>query len=330
MSKRYLSLLLGITAIGTATLGSSEPVSAATMSCETGDLFDFDSIQYIETRPINSNNCLRLFGNREGANDPDPQGVVGYRVGHEELSLNAPPPPFNRAPYYVAGMDFSPENVPGARRAASLLDEITGFTNFANFLTDNEIDPDRIGFSFGPVDGDFNKSWNLGEDINGQNYFSSPNSSLEERIYAANPDEVSSFLLLDDTKIINFGYSDIYSFLEYGDSTESEDDLDAILSDPFDASKVEGLSGDFDGLANAFLADLGTDQIQLVSEDAGVTPDFVFTNPELGILNPVVSIRFPAQLRIVSVPEPSITFSLLGLSFLAVGSGLGNQNRSRH
>ncbi len=106
-------------------------------------------------------------------------------------------------------------------------------------------------FSFGPKNGDFTKSWNLGNDINGENYFSSPTSSLEERIYAANPKEVESFLLLDNTKILSFGYSDIYSFLEYGATTAPDDDSEAIISDPFSVSKVAGLLGEFDGLANA-------------------------------------------------------------------------------
>ncbi len=327
MSNRYLSLLLGLTATATATMVSPVPVRAATMSCETGNLFDFDSIQFVKTRPIASNNCLRLFGERIGATDPDPQGFVGYGLGHIEMSLNAPGTP---APYYAAGIDFSPENLLEARRTASLLDNITGFSNFANFLNDENIDPERIGFSFGPKDGDFSKSWNLGEDINGQNYFSSPTSTLEERIYSANPNEVASFLLLDDTKIIDFGYSDIYSFLEYGGSTAPDDDLDAFITDPFSASKVEGLSGDFDGLADAFLADLGGNKIQLVSEDAGVVPDFVSVSDPFGPFDPIISIRFPAQLRIAPVPEPSVILGLLGLSFISLSSRLSNKHRSRH
>ena len=327
MSKRYLSLLLGLTATATATMVSPVPAHAATMSCETGDLFDFDSIQFIKTRPIKSNNCLRLFGERVGETDPDPQGFVGYGLGHIEMSLNAPG---NPAPYYAAGIDFSPEDLPGARRAASLLDNITGFSNFANFLSDENIDPERIGFSFGPKDGDFTKSLNLGEDINGQNYFSSPTSTLEERIYSANSNEVASFLLLDDTKIIDFGYSDIYAFLEYGETTAPDDDSEAILSDPFSASKVEGLSGDFDGLADAFLADLGSDRIQLVSEDAGDVLDFVSVSNPPGPFDPIISIRFATQLRVVPVPEPSVILGLLGLSFISLISRLSNKNHSRH
>jgi hypothetical protein len=316
---RHFALLLGLTTAGTATLLAPLPTRAA--SCETGDLFDFSSIQFIATRPIASNNCLRLFGKRT---DPTPQGFVGYGAGHTETALNSPG---NPAPYYAAGIDFSPENVPGATRAATLLNNITGFSNFATFLTNNSINVDRIGFSFGPKNGDFTKSWNLGDDINGQNYFSSPTSSLEERIYAANPKEVESFLLLDNTKILSFGYSDIYSFLEYGATTAPDDDSEAIISDPFTVSKVAGLLGEFDGLANAFLVDVGSNKVQLVSEDAAVVPDDVFIDPSIGPLNPVVSIQFPLQLRIVSTPEPSVTLGLMSLGIIAVGCRLKNKIR---
>ena len=319
MSMRHFALLLGLTTAGTATLLAPLPTRAA--SCETGDLFDFSSIQFIATRPIASNNCLRLFGKRT---DPTPQGFVGYGAGHTETSLNSPG---NPAPYYAAGIDFSPENVPGATRSATLLNNITGFSNFATFLTNNSINVDRIGFSFGPKNGDFTKSWNLGNDINGENYFSSPTSSLEERIYAANPKEVESFLLLDNTKILSFGYSNIYSFLEYGATTVPDDDSEAIISDPFSVSKVAGLLGEFDGLANAFLVDVGSNKVQLVSEDAAVVPDDVFIDPSIGPLNPVVSIQFPLQLRIVSTPEPSVTLGLMSLGIIAVGCRLKNKIR---
>lgn len=328
MSNRYISLLLGLTSIATATIVPSLPVHAAT--CETGELFDFDSINFIDTRPLDSNNCLRLFGERVGENDPNPQGFVAYGFGYIEMSRNSPG---NPAPKYAAGIDFSPENLPGARRSASLLDDVTGFSNFTNFLIDNDISFDRIGFSFGPKDGDFTKALNLGDTpINGQNYFSSPDSTLEERIYSANPDDIETFLLLDDTKIINFGYSNIYSFLEYGETTAADDDSEAIISDPFSVSKAEGISGLSDGLADAFLADVDNDKIQLVSEDAGVVPDFVAFSDPIGSFdpNPIVSIRFPAQLRVVNVPEPSIMFSLLGLSVIAVSSRSNKKNRSHH
>jgi hypothetical protein len=325
MNTRYISLLLGMTTTAAVTMVSSIPARAAG-SCEAGDLFDFDSIEFIDTRPIQSNNCLRLFGEREGANDPDPQGFAAYGFGYMEMSLNSPG---NPAPYYASGIDFSPENLPGATRAATLLDDITGFTNFENFLTSNSISTDRIGFSFGPKDGDFTKTWNLGENINGQNYFSFPTSTLEERIYSANPADVESFLLLDDQKFITFDYSNIYSFLEYGGSTAADDDSEAIISDPFGASKVEGLDGLSNALADAFFADLGNNQIQLLSEDVGVVPDFVSVSDPFGPFDPIISIRFPVQLRIASVPEPSIAWGLLGVSFLAFGSRFKKKNSYR-
>ncbi|MGK7963098.1 PEP-CTERM sorting domain-containing protein [Crocosphaera sp.] len=327
MSHRYLSVLFGLTATATATITPSLPASAMSMACESGELFDYSTVQFINTRPIHSNNCLRLFGNRT---DSSVQGFVGYGAGHIETSLNSPG---NNAPYYAAGIDFSPENLvnpTGATRSATLLDNITGFSNFANFLTANSIDVGRVGFSFGPNDGIFTNSWNLGDDINGQNYFSSTDSSLEERIYSANPDEVDSFLLLDETKIVSFGYSDIYSFLEYGESTSPDDDSEAIISDPFSVSKVSGLSGEFDGLADAFVADVGKGLVQLVSEDEGDVLESVFVDGSIGALNPVLSIQFPVQLRIVSVPEPTVTFGLFSLGLMAAGSHLKKKNRSRH
>lgn len=331
MPNRYISFFFGISTVAAATIAPSVPAHGMSMACETGDLFNFDSIQFLKVRPIHSHNCLRLFGDRSGASDPDPQGLVAYTQGHLETSPGAPDNSF--APYYVAGMDFSPENLVapiGATRATTLLPEITGFSNFTSFLVNNSIDVDRIGFSFGPRDGDFTKTWNLGDDINGQNYFSSSTSSLEERIYAANPDEVESFLLLDDTKILTFGYTNIYSFLDYGATTAPDDDVDAVLSDPFTVAKISGLSGEFDGLADAFLADVGKSRVQLVSEDAGVVPDFVFFDPSIGALNPVISIPLPMQLRIVSVPEPTVTLGLLSLGLMAAGSHFKNKNRSRH
>ncbi len=144
---------------------------------------------------------------------------------------------------------------------------------------------------------------------------------------AANLNEVESFLLLDTTKILSFGYSDIYSFLEYGATTAPSDDTEAIISDPFTVSKVAGLLGEFDGLANAFLADVGSKKVQLVSEDAAVVPDDVFIDGSIGALNPVVSIQFPLQLRIVSTPDPSVTLGLMSLGIIAVGCRLKNKIR---
>ncbi len=167
-----------------------ETSSSCGNSCETGDLFDFSSIQFIATRPIASNNCLRLFGKRT---DPTPQGFVGYGAGHTETALNSPR---NPAPYYAAGIDFSPENLVnplGATRAATLLNNITGFSNFATFLTNNSINVDRIGFSFGPKNGDFTKSWNCTSSLSSRVSFNHPVGTIPTRLLNRLRNRVKAF-----------------------------------------------------------------------------------------------------------------------------------------
>jgi len=60
MSMRHFALLLGLTTTGTATLLAPLPTRAA--SCETGDLFDFSSIQFIATRPMEIQPPIMLRG----------------------------------------------------------------------------------------------------------------------------------------------------------------------------------------------------------------------------------------------------------------------------
>ena len=72
---------------------------------------------------------------------------------------------------------------------------------------------------------------------------------------------------------------------------------------------------------------MGSKKVQLVSEDAAVVPDGVFVDPSLGNLNPVISIQFPLQLRIVSTPDPSVTLGLMSLGIIAVGCRLKNKIR---
>jgi hypothetical protein len=74
---------------------------------------------------------------------------------------------------------------------------------------------------------------------------------------------------------------------------------------------------------------VGSNKVQLVSEDAAVVPDQVFVDRSLGALNPVVSIRFPLQLRIVSTPDPSVTLGLMSLGIIAVGCRLKNKIRKK-
>jgi hypothetical protein len=307
MRTYHLSLLLGLTT--SATLAVSLPVQAG--------VFNFDSLQYIKTRPLPSNDVLEFFGGVARK-----QGYTGFfnlapnarDRGHIEIAKNSPG---NIAPYYTTGRDRTPE-VPslGSTRSASL-DSGKGFTNFFNYLNDNNIDLGTIGMSYGQKSGvDFTKTWNLGEDKLGQDWFGSPDSTLEERIYRANPDDVEIFLSFGTTKFIDFGYSDFYSLLEYGATASIADDSEAILSNPFTVKKVSGLNPLLDGLASAFLLDLGDRRIQAVHESAAVA-DVNFSS---GNGYGVAAFDFPISFRAVSVsvPEPSLMVGLLTLGTLSV------------
>lgn len=297
MRKKPLALIFGLTTSIAFTY--SVPTQAAN--------FDYSKVKNISTRPIESNNILNFFG------DPAKnEGFVSFfnldftapDVGHTDISLNSPG---LIAPYYTTGKDKSPAPS-GANRSASLQD-LTGFANLFSYLNNNNISPESIGLSYGQKsDRDFTKTWNLGDDILGQDWFASPDSTLEERIYTANPDDVEIFLSYGDTKIVSFGYSDFYTIFEYGATTSIADDVDAILTDPFSAKKVAGLDSVADGLANAFLQDVNGGKLQVVYEQAAV-PDGFFEVSDRGY--GVVTLPFEFTLRAVSTPEPVSIFGLL-------------------
>jgi hypothetical protein len=303
MRTHHLSIFLGLTA--TAAVYAPLPVQAAS--------FNLDLLQNISSRPIESNQELNFFGT-----PLDNQGFTAYfnpnpfapDRGHTEISLNSPG---NRAPYYTTGRHASPEEPPSGATTSTTLNEIIGFSNFFSYLTNNDIPLSSIGFSYGQEsDTDFTGAWNLGDDLIGQDWFASPDSTVEERIYTANPDDVEIFLSYGDTRIVNFGYSDIYTIFEYGATTSTIDDAELIFTDPLTAATVGVLDPLAAGLADAFLQDVmaGGGGVQLVSEDEAVDDVNVTTGNGFVILN----IRFPASLRIVpsaTVPEPSSVLGLL-------------------
>lgn len=308
----FTSLALG----STVAISVSLPAKAANLDLSQ---YDYTQLKNISARPLQSDNQLLLTG------DPSQnQGFTAFfnldfsapDVGHIEISKNAPG---NIAPYYTTGKHASPELPPsGATRSASLTD-ILGFANFSTFLNSNNLSLDKIGISYGQkTDRDLTETWNLGTDLLGQNWFASPDSTVEERIYSAKPEDVEIFLIYEATKFIDFGYSDFYNVLEYGSTTAIEDDFDAIFSDPFSASQEDDLSPLLSGLASSFLRDVENagGGIQAVYEE-GQVQDPIFS---VGNGYGVVSFPFPVSLRAVpleaeKVPEPS---SILGLALLYV------------
>jgi hypothetical protein len=287
--------------------------------------FDFNKLKNISTRPITSNNTLDFFGLPS-----ENQGFTAFFSldpnakdrGHTNISLNAPKGPNDDGnPYYTTGRPGSP--IPSGATRSGSLDEGKGFTNFFNYLTDNNISLDEVGLSYGQKsDRDFSKTWNLGEDKLGQDWFASPTSNVEERIYQANPDDVEFYLSLGDTKIVDFGYSDLYNALDYGASTALNDDFDIFFSDPVSALKVDGLNSLAAGLADAFLKDVNAvgGGVQFLAEAPnGLAPTNIGVNPDRNWL--ALDFPFPFTLRagqLRSVPEPSAMVGLLVLGTLGV------------
>lgn len=317
MRIHLLSTIIGLT---TVSVGISLPVQAAT--------FNYDQLKNISSRPIDSENSLTFAG--------EPFQNQGYTVfsnldptapdaGHQ-VSINV----LNgvgRAPYYVTGRQGSPEVPPSGATRATTATEIAGFSTFSSYLKNNAISLESFGFGFGQKsDRDFTKTWNLGDDIQGKDWFGSPDSNIEEKIYRANPDDVEIFLSFGTQKIVTFGYSDIYGAINYGSTTSVSDDSDVAFTDPMTATKVTGLDPIADALANAFLQDVaaGGGKVQLVHEE--YQPDetnFIIGNGFGGI-----NLRFGASIRVVStttIPEPSLALGFLMFGALNVISCIKKQ-----
>ncbi|MEL7076328.1 MAG: hypothetical protein AAFY50_17930 [Cyanobacteria bacterium J06648_1] len=263
---------------------------------EQGFDIDVDQLELIPTTPIESDSFLLFEG------DPsDNQGLSGFLnpspgapdSGHLEISLNSPGFP---APYYATGRQSNPLATDETRSAT--LDSNQNLTNFADYLSDNQIDTAEIGFSFGQKsDRDFTETWNAGEDLLGQDWLASPDSTIEERISQADPDAVETFLLFGDTPIVSFDYSPLYAVLDYGETLGNEDDIDIFFTEAIGAQKVDDLDPVSDGLADAFLEDLSNREVQVVVEDSAVenlAPNF---DPDTGFV--VADVPLPLSIRIV-------------------------------
>jgi hypothetical protein len=310
MRTSHLSALLGLT----TSVAVVAPLSAQAATFN----FDYNQLQFIKARPIDSNQTLSFNGFPS-----ENQGYTGFfnpnesalDHGHREIGLNSrgDQPTFNNAPYYTTGRAGSPE-VPasGATRTTSLY-EIKDFPTFSSYLTNNGISLNSIGFNYGQKsDQDFSQTWNLGKDIIGQDWLASGDSSIEQRIYKANPNNVEFALYEGTNKIVTFDYSNLYSVIDYGSTKLFTDDFEANFTDPIKATKVLNLNPLLGGLADAFLTDVttGGGGIQVVFEDYGETD----LNFKTGNGYNIFALPFPAQLRavpITAVPETSYALGLL-------------------
>ncbi|MBD1836182.1 PEP-CTERM sorting domain-containing protein [Cyanobacteria bacterium FACHB-472] len=312
-----LSLFLGLTA--TAVVLTPLTVQAAT--------FDYSQVKNWTTRPIDSNNILNFFGDlsrNEGYANISNLDPNAPDAGHVSIALNALP---GSSGYYITGREFSPDPQ-GATRSASL-ENLTGFSNFFHYLNSNNILLSSIGVSFGQKpELDFTKSLNLGEDKLGQDWFASPDSPIEERIYRANPDDFEIFLTYGTTKLLQFGYSDFYFAVDNGSTPDFTDNFNVFLSDPVPAFKVAGLDPLTSGLADALLQDVTAagGSVQFVSEDPDleVEPSFIEGFDS-------IYLSFPIELRAVkskSVPESSSVLGVLMFGILGTATRMAKQKKS--
>ncbi|KYC40374.1 exosortase [Scytonema hofmannii PCC 7110] len=319
MRTYHLPTFLGLT----VTIAVSAPLSARAAT------FNFDLLQNISSRPIDSAYTLTLDG-RPSENQGysafssiDPNSL---EFGHRDISLNASG---NGAPYYTTGRQGSPEEPPSNATRTSSVTEIAGFPTLSNYLTNNGATLSNLGFSFGQKsDRSFTTTWNLGEDKLGQDWFASPTSRIEERIYTANPDDVELFLSYGTDKLVSFGYSKIYSVLDYGATTQVSDDIDVGFTDPVKATKVTGLNPFADALANAFLQDVATvgGGVQVFIEDNNVDDSNFARGNGFNIFN----LRFVGSLKAVPIPEPSSALALLMFGALGAISHLKKQNKKQN
>jgi len=331
MRNYHFSTLLGLTA--TVALCAPRPVQAAVFN------YDYnDNLKFISSRPIDSSNTLDFEGSPS-----ENQGAVGFYNldpaapdhGHVEIGLNsrgtAPPPIPNNAPYYTSGAPESPLPSNGATRTSTFDGITTGFTTFNSYLKNNGIPVSNIGFEFGQKSGlDFKQTWNLGSDTRGVDWSANPNSPIEERIYRANPNNVQISLFDGTIRIINLGYSNLYSVEDYGATTEFKDDFESNFTDVVTAKKVPGLDSLDDGLADAFLQDVTASGggVQVFSEQLGSSGVEFSSGNGYGALN----ISFPTELRagpIAEVPEPSSVLGLLIVGAWGAVSSLKKQKIAR-
>ena len=130
-------------------LSSSITIAAAVLmpTIVRAATFDYDQVTLFPTRPIESNSVLNFFGdvsNNEGytlVNNIDP---TASDSGHVSTAKNALP---GGAGYYTMGRDASPDSNTAGERSATL-ESLTGFSNFSNYLQNNDIPLNSIGFSY--------------------------------------------------------------------------------------------------------------------------------------------------------------------------------------
>jgi len=264
----------------------------------------------------NSANRINFFGEIS-----ENEGNVGFSsldpsardYGHIEISKNAVG--FNSS-YYVTGREGSPEPLNQAVRSGSVTG-VSGYSGFNNYLTSNGIALKDIGFGFSPKsDRSVTQTWNLGDDSLGKDWYGSPDSTIEELIYRAAPDDVDFSLFYKTTKIVDFSYSDIFVAADEGSTTSFDDNNFFIFTNPITATKEIGLGQLENSLADTFLQDVAAlgGKVRVIWNSSGAPESFDFiTTDSYGVQYFSIPGSIQPVAEPVSVPEPSYAPGILAL-----------------
>ncbi|MEM6400523.1 MAG: hypothetical protein AAF757_09835 [Cyanobacteria bacterium P01_D01_bin.116] len=319
MRKHHISALLGLTQAISFVIAPTS-VKAANLD-----------LQILPPLPKeNSANRIDFFGDINEA-----EGNVGFSsldpsapdYGHIEISKNSLG--FNTS-YYVTGREGSPEPFNQAFRSSSVT-QINGYNQFTNTLANNQIALEDIGFGFSPKsDVSVTQTWNLGDDILGEDWFGSPDSTVEELIYKANPDDVDFSLFYKENKIVDFSYSDIYVAADEGATTSFEDNSFFVFTNPITGTKETDLELLENSLADAFLQDVTSlgGEVRVIWNSDGAPESFDFiTTDEYG----VQYFSIPGYIQPVAkaIPEPSYIPGILVLGFVG-GFFYKNRKQKKH
>ncbi len=165
-------------------------------------------------------------------------GTLMYGSGHA-----MPLVPDSYAYYYLSGA--------GLGRGAGYSGTVAGRENLLtlNAVLSQIDNPQPLGIKF-ITSGTNDQGWNLGDDVEGEDWSFNFGTYVENRIYTAgNPATVESALFYGDQKIIIFDDSNIYMILNY---------LTGALNGYTDTCgyvKAAGLEGNASDVADAFIAD---------------------------------------------------------------------------
>ena len=169
------------------------------------------------------------------------------------------PNDYVRAYYYMCGAEHTPPFGPITHIAAAHGSALTGMPATQLYLSNHpELSLASLKYKYGAIGADQTKTWNLHGDVQGVNWFGSPASTIEERIYQANPADVTWGLYYNGLQIITFEYSDLYAIFDYGASTSHDDDMIRAFSSILNPYKNPSLPTLENGLAEAILSDVNT------------------------------------------------------------------------